>query len=175
MFQNKTKLSPNFLNDIWFSDEANILLSGKVNRKNSIFWGTSAPNEVLQRPLHSKKCTTWVAMSKHGIIGPFWFEDENGEPLTVMKEQYVEGLQQYWTALGHQNRGSFKRDCHWFEHDGATPHTANVTLEWLNQPFPQRLVSRHQDPEWPLHLPDLNPPDIFLWGHLKNRVYENNP
>ena len=111
-FQDKIELSPNFPNDILFSDEAHFLLSGQVNSKNSIFWGTATPNEVLQRPLHSKKCTAWVAMSKHGIIG--WFEDENGEPFTVTKERYVEVLQHYWTALGRRNRGRFKRDW-WFE------------------------------------------------------------
>ena len=92
-FQDKIELSSNFLNDIWFSNEAHFLLYGQVNSKNSIFWGTAAPNEVLQRPFHSKKCTAWAAMSKHGIIGPFWSEDENGESLTVTKEQYVEALQ----------------------------------------------------------------------------------
>ena len=50
-FQDKIELSPNFLNDIWFSYEAHFL-SGRVNSKNSIFWGTADPNEVLQRPLH---------------------------------------------------------------------------------------------------------------------------
>jgi hypothetical protein len=23
--------------------------------------------------------------------------------------------------------------------------------------------------------PDLNPPDFYLWGYLKDNVYENNP
>ena len=51
------------------------MLSGHVNSKNNVFWGTQAPEEVLQRPLYSLKCTAWVAISKHGIIGPYWFED----------------------------------------------------------------------------------------------------
>jgi hypothetical protein len=25
------------------------------------------------------------------------------------------------------------------------------------------------------HSPDLNPPDFYLWGYLKDNVYENNP
>ena len=174
-FQDKIELSSSFLNDIWFSNEAHFLLSGQVNSKNSIFWGTAAPNKTLQRPLHLKKCTAWVTMSKHGIIGSFWFEYENGKPLTATKERYVEVLQQYWTALDRRNRGGFKRDWQWFQQDGTTPHTANVTLEWIDQRFPQRLVSRRRDPEWSPHSPGLNPPDVFLWGYLKDHVYENNP
>ena len=57
---------------------------------------------------------------------------------------------------------------------GYFPYS-QVTLEWLSQCFPQRLVSRCQDPEWSPHSPDLNTPDFFLWGYLKDRVYENNP
>ena len=28
---------------------------------------------------------------------------------------------------------------------------------------------------WPPRSPDLTPPDFYLWGHLKARVYRNNP
>jgi hypothetical protein len=28
---------------------------------------------------------------------------------------------------------------------------------------------------WPSRSPDLTSPDIFLWGHLKGRVYMNKP
>ena len=26
-----------------------------------------------------------------------------------------------------------------------------------------------------VHSPDLNPPDLYLWGYLKDNVHENNP
>ena len=28
---------------------------------------------------------------------------------------------------------------------------------------------------WPPRSPDLTPPDYFLWGYLKGRVYQNKP
>ena len=78
-FCDKIDAVPDFLDNVWFSDEAYFLLSGHVNSKNNIFWGSTPPEHCLQRPLHSVKCTAWVAISKHGIIGPFsfWFEDDN--------------------------------------------------------------------------------------------------
>ena len=76
-FCNVLENDENFLENVWFSDEAHFLLSGHVNSKNNVFWGSEVPDKVLQRPLHSVKCTAWVAMSKHGIIGPFWFEDDD--------------------------------------------------------------------------------------------------
>ena len=63
--------------NVWFLDEAYFLLSGHVNTKNNTFWGNTSPEHCLQRPLHSMKCTAWVAISERGIIGPFWFEDDN--------------------------------------------------------------------------------------------------
>jgi len=29
--------------------------------------------------------------------------------------------------------------------------------------------------EWAPHSPDLNPPDFYLWGFLKDNVYQGNP
>ena len=48
-------------------------------------------------------------------------------------------------------------------------------LAWLQQRFPDRLISRRCDPQWSPHSPDLNPQDFYLWGYLKDRVYGNNP
>ena len=144
-----------------------------MNTKNNVFWGSNAPDYCLQRPLHSLKCTAWIAISKHGIIGPFWFEDENGRAVTINKERYIEVLGMFWTALGR--RRGVSRAAHWFKQDGATPHTANDSLAWLQQRFPGRLISRRCDPEWSPHSPDLNPPDFYLWGYLKDNVYTENP
>ena len=63
-----------------------------------------------------------------------------------------------------------------FQQDKAPPHCSNRTLEFLRLYFPgDRLISRRTDNPWPPYSPDLNPPDYFLWGYLKDRVYENNP
>ena len=89
-----------------------------MNSKN-IFWGSTPPEHCLQRPLHSVKCTSWVAISKHGIIGPFWSEDDNERSVTVNTERYVQVLGKFWTALGP--RRGLVRVLQWFQRDGATP------------------------------------------------------
>jgi hypothetical protein len=38
--------------------------------------------------------------------------------------------------------------------------------------FQDRLISKNL---WPPRSPDLSPPDFFLWGHLKEIVYQENP
>ena len=84
-FYNVLENDENFLENVWFSDEAHFLLSGQVNSKNNVFWDSEVPDEVLQKPLHSVKCTAWMAMSKHGIIGPFGFEDDDGRSQTLYR------------------------------------------------------------------------------------------
>ena len=153
--------------------EAHFLLSGHINSKNNVFWGLEVPDEVLQRPLHSVKCTAWVAMSKHGIIGPYRFEDDDGRSQTVNKERYMAVLNKYWASLGR--RRGVLRASQWFQQDGATPHTANETFTWLRQRFEEKLMSRRCNVEWAPHSPDLNPPDFYLWGFLKDNVYQGNP
>ena len=36
-----------------------------------------------------------------------------------------------------------------------------------------RDLAQHPHP-WPANSPDLSPPELFLWGHLKGMVYKKN-
>ena len=132
------------------------LLSGHVNSKNNVFGGSKVPDEVLQMTLHFVKCTVWVAMNKLGIIGPYWFEDDDDRSQTVNKGRYMAVLNKYWASLGR--RRGVLRVSQWFQQDEATPHTANEILAWLRQRFEERLMSRRCDEEWAPLSPDLNPP-----------------
>ena len=161
------------MDNVWFFDKAHFLLSGHVNSKNNIFWGSAPPAHCLQRPLHSIICTAWVALSKLGIIGPYWFEDDDEHVMIVNTERYFQILRKFWAALGQRRR--VVRAEQSFQQDSATPHSSNDSLDWLRQLFLDRLISRRCDPEWAPHSPDLNPPDFYLWGYLKDNVYTNNP
>ena len=171
-FCGKIDEDTDFLDNVWFSDEAHFLLSGHVNSKNNIFWGSAPPEHCLQRPLHSTIWTAWVALSKHGIIGHYWFEDDNEHAMTVNTERYLQILRKFWPALGQ--RRCVVRAEQWFQQDGASSHTSNYSLNWLRQLFLDRFISRCA-PEWAPHSPDLNPPDFYLWVYLKDNVYTNNP
>ena len=115
----------------------------------------------MQRPLHSVKCTAWVALSKHGIIGPFWFEDMDTErALTVNTERYIDTLEKFSTALGR--RRDLRRANQWFQQDGAPPHTSHETLHWLQHHFQYRTISKKCDVEWAPHSPNLHPLDFYL-------------
>lgn len=54
-----------------------------------------------------------------------------------------------------------------FQQDGARAHTANTTIQFLNENVPE-LIS----PDfWPPNSPDLNPVDYFIWERLSQMVY----
>ncbi|CAK1587985.1 unnamed protein product [Parnassius mnemosyne] len=69
----------------------------------------------------------------------------------------------------------------WFHQDRATCHTSNASMEVVQELFPGKVISRRvyttttTNIEWPPRSPDLFPPDFFLWGFLKNKVYSNKP
>ena len=94
-FTGKVRENGAFLNDIWFTDECHFHLSGLVNPQNRVYSGNEIPDLCFQRPLHSVKCTAWMAISRHGLIGPFWFEDTDGNALTVNKDRYLQVLMKF--------------------------------------------------------------------------------
>ncbi|KYQ50666.1 hypothetical protein ALC60_06473 [Trachymyrmex zeteki] len=63
----------------------------------------------------------------------------------------------------------------WFQQDGATSHTANVTIDLLRGVFENRIISRNADVNWPPRSCDLTPLDYFLWGAVKDKCYANHP
>lgn len=57
-------------------------------------------------------------------------------------------------------------------HDGAPPHWKRIVVNFLNETYPGRWFGRFSPTvPWPPRSPDLNPLDYFLWGYVKNAVY----
>ena len=79
------------------------------------------------------------------IIRPFFFENEQGETVTVNGERYRAMLNEFlFTKIEEENIGSI-----WFKQDGATCHTAETTLDVLRLAFEDRIISRRADVVWP--------------------------
>ena len=146
---------------IWFSDEAHFYLNGQINSKNYIFWGSQKPGEVYEKQFHDLKVTAWVAMSSQGIIGPYFFMDEEENTVTVNSDRYLKMLRRFWTALGRKI-GVNIRAQQYFMQDGAAPHTARVVMQWLTDQFGENVISRGAVHPWAPHSPDLNPLDFYL-------------
>lgn len=83
---------------VFFSDEAHYLLSSHVNKQNMRFWARAQPHEHTTAPLSQEKVTVWCAIGRNGIIGPFFFEDEHENRVTVNSERYIAMMQDKFIA-----------------------------------------------------------------------------
>lgn len=165
------KIDANFSSKIIFSDEAHFTLNGTVNKQNCRIWATENPCEYQEQPLWPEKCTVWCAMWSKGIIGPFFFEDDEEKAVTINSERYGRMLTDYLFPKLDQ----IISDDFIFQQDGAPAHTTRVNIDLLKQKLGDRVISRNGPVNWPARSCDLTPLDYFLWGYLKSKVYANKP
>lgn len=172
-FGAEMEANQDIVDNLWVSDEAFFHLSGDVNKHNVRFWGSQHPHEIQKSPLHPRKVMAWCAISKRGIIGPFFFEG------TVTSQVYLNMLETFFIPELRRRRIPLRHQ--WFQQDGARPHTTNEVLDFLNQKFGNRVISNRFPDRfgggflWPPTSPDLNPCDFYLWGFLKDSVFTTAP
>ena len=92
---------------IVFSDEAHFNLGGYVNKQNCRVWGTDNPHTYIEKPSHPKRVTVCCGFCSRGIIRPFFFENEQGEAVTVNGDCYR-------AMLNEENIGNI-----WFQQDNT--------------------------------------------------------
>ncbi|GFY14552.1 transposable element Tc3 transposase [Trichonephila clavipes] len=127
------------------NDEAHFWLNGYVNKQNCRIWSEANPQVYVETPLHPEKLTVWCALWAGGIIGPYFFKnDEDHNEL-------------------------------WFQQDDASCHTTRATIDLLKDTFGDRLISRFGPVNWPPRSCDLTPLDYFLWSYVKSLVYADEP
>ena len=145
------------------SDEAIFSLNGSVNKQNCRYWAPTNPHQLQERPLHSPQVVVWCAISAQAIIGPYFFEDDDGVSVTMNAERY-NMLETF--LLPEMRRRNWNMATAWFQQDGATAHTARLSMNTLRAAFPGRLLSRFGDIQWPSNSPDLTAADFFFYGDI---------
>ncbi|GFX94026.1 uncharacterized protein TNCV_3413881 [Trichonephila clavipes] len=70
---------PGFYKRILFSDEAHFWLNGYVNKQNCRIWIEANPQVYVETPLHPEKLTVWCTLWAGGIIGPYFFKNDEGQ------------------------------------------------------------------------------------------------
>jgi hypothetical protein len=83
----------------------------------------------------------WGAVSTHGIICHYSFENAGGHTVTVNAERYKVMLETYL----HNELHSLHQDLLWFQKDGATAHPAQTSMQVLRTMFPGRFISHFRD------------------------------
>ena len=93
-----------------------------------------------------------------------------GPAITVTLQHYTEMINEFLSPNLPPNNGILR-----FQQDGATAHTAVISIAVLRCLFLQWVISYFGYVPWPPCSPDLTAPDFFLWGYLKSKVYGNRP
>ncbi|GFW81324.1 uncharacterized protein TNCV_376721 [Trichonephila clavipes] len=71
-----------------FSDEAHFWLNNYVKKQNCRIWSEANPQVYVETPLHPEKLTVWCALWAGGIIGPYFFKNDEGHNVTVNGDRY---------------------------------------------------------------------------------------
>ncbi len=145
---------------MFFTDKAWFHLDGFVNVKIIAFGHRRIFENIGKEVCTFKTLMCGVLFLTGALWGPFFFER------TVTAEVYRGIVMQFISLLEPD-----KRDCI-FQQDGATARTAQETIAFLKDFFGNHLISH---PLLPLRSPDLSPPNFFLWGCLKERVFATCP
>ncbi|GFV56365.1 putative DD41D transposase [Trichonephila clavipes] len=112
-------------------------------------------------------CALWAG----GIIGPYFFKNDEGHNVTVNGDQYRAIITNFF--IPELNNHDVQEL--WFQQDGATCHTARATIDLLKDTFGDRLISRFGPVNWPPRSCDLTTLDYFVWGYVKSLVYADKP
>lgn len=160
----------NYLSQILFSDEATFTTNGIISSQNSRHWASINPNWVINcKRQYSQKTNVWCGILHDRIIGPFFFDRNLNGNL------FLDFLQNdFWEAV--HNLPIHMRVNLKVQLDGSPVHNAARVREWLNQNYPNHWIGPNSPLVlWPPRSPDLTPLDFFLWGILKEKVYQSRP
>ncbi|GFW35399.1 uncharacterized protein TNCV_2611981 [Trichonephila clavipes] len=169
--QNEIAAVPDFHKRILFSDEAHFWLNDYVNKQNCRIWSEANPQVYVETPLHPEKLTVWCVLWAGGIIGPYFFKNDEGHNVTINGDRYRAMITNFF--IPELNNHDVQEL--WFQQDGATRHTDRATIDLLKDTFGDRLISRFGPVNWPPRSCDLTPLDYFLWGYAKSLVYADKP
>ncbi|GFV52204.1 transposable element Tc3 transposase [Trichonephila clavipes] len=138
-----------------------------TSTNNCRIWSEANPQVYVETPLHPEKLIVWCALWAGGIIGPYFFKNDEGHNFTVNGDRYRAMITNFF--IPELNNHDVQEL--WFQQDGATCHTARATIYLLKDTFGDRLISRLGPVNWPPRSCDLTPLDYFLWGcHWSMRI-----
>lgn len=157
----------NFPYKIIWTDESKVTNNGIFNRHNYHYWSTDNQRRFrISRHQNRYGFNIWCGIFGNRIIGPIFFNE------TLTAEHYLQILRQVSNILDDIPLEEV-RNC-WFQQDGAPPHNARPSVQYLNEHFPNSWIGTRGPVAWPPRSPDITPMDFFLWGYIKNWVYKHN-
>ena len=140
-----------------FSDKKNFTVDQAHNRRNDravVEDGEEVP--PICRTKHPAYVMVLGVVGSDGQKCPLYFFKEG---MRMKAEDYIKVLK---THVLPWLKKAYPRGNYVFQQDGARPHTANKTREWLKANF----ADFWDKDLWPPNSPDLNPLDYGIWGEM---------
>lgn len=162
----REEASPGFIQNVLWTDESTFTRNGMWNRRNAHIWSVENPR-ACQETGHQTRWSVnvWGGIYKNLILGPVFL------PARMTGASYLEFLNGEFTEELDEHIAVTDLRRMWFQHDGAPPHVTRPVRQWLRENFGDRWIGRLGPQAWPPRSPDLTPLDFFLWGYVKERVY----
>lgn len=174
----------NFPLKIIYSDESRFTNLGIFNRNNKRYWSQENLHMMVEGNFQERfGFNCWLGIIGDRILGPIIFEGH------LTGERYLNFLQneidQFIDNLPLANYADI-----FFQQDGAPPHNTREVTRYLNARFGQQWIGNTGPVRWParyvfscilylfligafyLRSPDLTPLDFFIWGTIKNDVFD---
>lgn len=166
---NELEVKPAFLSEIIWSDEAKFSRNGMLNRHNAHYWALENPSWGMSVKHQVQwSINVWCGIWKDQLIGPVFYDGSLDGPkyLQLLMDVLPDFIEDVPLSL---------LSALWFQHDGAPPHKPNTVRQFLNNTFGPQIIGYGGHVEWPPRSPDLTPLDFFLWGYIKQQVYQTPP
>ncbi|GFV59489.1 uncharacterized protein TNCV_2825291 [Trichonephila clavipes] len=138
--QNEIAVVPDFHKRVLFSDEAHFWLNGYVNKQNCRIWSEANPQVYIETPLHPDKLTVWCALWAGGIIGPYFFKNDEGHNVTVNGDRYRAMITKFFipelnnlVVVPTRRRNMSRSSCHnrFIERHGTVQAGGGYVMEWV--------------------------------------------
>ncbi|GFN78091.1 histone-lysine N-methyltransferase SETMAR [Plakobranchus ocellatus] len=127
---------------------------------NDMFQAGFLKNEGIQCEDERRKKMQTLGRFQNGVI----FLDILPQGQCINAARYCSTLDRFKKAIRRKRPGLLRRGVV-LQHDNATPHSANLTQQWL-QRYGWEILPQ------PAHSPDLAPSDFHLFGPLKRMAFE---
>uniref|UniRef100_A0A6P7GMR5 Uncharacterized protein LOC114344564 n=1 Tax=Diabrotica virgifera virgifera TaxID=50390 RepID=A0A6P7GMR5_DIAVI len=157
--------NPQFLNNVFFTDEAHFSRVAIINFHNNHVWADQNPHEIIEHHFQNVfSVNVWIGIVGDNLIGPhFLAQPLNGISYTSFLQNDLPELLEDIALNIRQNM--------WFMHDGAPVHFCRTARQHLDVTYPNHWIGRGGPQHWPPRSPELNPCDLCFWGYLKSLVY----
>lgn len=157
---------PNLDSNIFWTDEATFHQNGNVNRHNSHYWAIENPHWIREQHVQQRfSVNVWCGLVNDKLVGPYFMDERlDGRAFLRFLRYRLDNLLEDVPLRTRQKMI--------FQLDGAPAHKFHKVASFLNRKYPGKWIGLNGPVKWPPRSPDLTPLDFFLWGYLKELVYQ---